>query len=132
MMRYFFAGTGEYLGGFDEGSMPLVPEGAIEVESPPSHGLDRLVDGVIVPYEPEKPLNERLEESFLSFLPNHLGQPYLTGELMLTIGSLKQVVTDYNRLGLYQISKGMIAGFPLPAEMQADRDAIVALYPEEV
>lgn len=52
MMKYFFSPDGDYLGGFDTGSLALVPFGAIEVEEPPAHGLDRLVDGVIIPYTP--------------------------------------------------------------------------------
>jgi hypothetical protein len=51
-MKYFFSPEGDYLGGFDAGSLVLVPDGAIEVEEPPAHGLDRLVDGVIIPYTP--------------------------------------------------------------------------------
>jgi hypothetical protein len=51
-MKYFFSPDGDYLGGFDAGSLVLVPDGSIEVTDPPNHGLDRLVDGVIVPYAP--------------------------------------------------------------------------------
>ena len=80
------------------------------------------------PYS-EKPLNEKLEEAFLSVLPKHLGQPYLINDLIVQIGTLKQVVTDYNRLGLYDLSKGMIANIPLPDEMKGDRDALLELYP---
>ncbi len=76
-----------------------------------------------------RPVNDKLESAFLSLLPKHLGKPYLTNELMVGIGSLKQVVTDYNRLGLYTISKGMLAGVALPSEMEPDRQQLLKLYP---
>lgn len=50
MMKYFFNKTGDYIGGFDEGSMGLVPKDAVEVPEPPTHGLDKLIDGIIVSY----------------------------------------------------------------------------------
>lgn len=49
-MKYFFNPEGDYLGGFDEESLTLVPAGAIEVSEPPNDGRDKLVDGVIIPY----------------------------------------------------------------------------------
>lgn len=47
--RYFVNESGAYIGGFD-GAEP--PAGAIEVASPPNHGLD-IWNGVSwIPYEP--------------------------------------------------------------------------------
>ena len=128
-IRYFFSQSGDYLGGFDEGSLDLVPSDATEVQTPPDHGLDKLINGVIVPYVQPKTLNETLESAFLSILPKHLGQPYLTNDLITQIGIIKQAITDFNKLGLYTISRGMLAGLVLPSEMEADRQSLIALYP---
>lgn len=49
-MKYFFSKTGDYLGGFNEAALSQVPEGAIEIKEPPNHGLDKLIDGIIIPY----------------------------------------------------------------------------------
>ncbi len=49
-MKYFFSKDGDYIGGFDEGSLPLVPKDAVEVSEPPDHGLDKLIDGEVIPY----------------------------------------------------------------------------------
>ncbi len=49
-MRYFFSSAGDYLGGYDAGAIGSVPPGAQEVGSPPNHGYDKLIGGVIVPY----------------------------------------------------------------------------------
>lgn len=49
-MKYFFSKDGDYIGGFDEGSMGLVPKDAVEVPEPPTHGLDKLIDGIVIPY----------------------------------------------------------------------------------
>lgn len=74
-------------------------------------------------------INKTLEDAFLSVLPAHLGQPYLTPQVMLSIASLKQSVTDFNRLGLYALSKQMIEGIDLPVEMAADKQTLVNLFP---
>jgi hypothetical protein len=74
-------------------------------------------------------VNKQLENAFLSVLPNHLGKSYLNVDLLLMIASLKQSVTDFNRLGLYTISKQMIEGLVLPEEMDADKQALLALFP---
>ena len=42
MTRFFIDSQGNYLGGFD-GALP--PVGAIEIESPPVHGLDKFING---------------------------------------------------------------------------------------
>lgn len=76
-----------------------------------------------------KDINKILEDAFLSVLPKHLGQPYLTPQVMLSIASLKQSVTDFNRLGLYALSKQMIEGIDLPVEMAADKQTLVNLFP---
>ena len=76
-----------------------------------------------------KQVNETLETVFLSVLPKHIGQPYLTPQVMLSIASLKQSVTDFNRLGLYALSKQMIEGIDLPVEMAADKQTLVNLFP---
>lgn len=108
------------------------------------------VDGVEVPLTPEeiaqrqsddaafaaeqliptaKQVNEALEQSFLALLPAHIGQPYLTPQVMLSIGNLKQTVTDFNRLGLHSLSKQMIQGLQLPIEMDADKQTLLSLFP---
>lgn len=75
-------------------------------------------------------INKALEEAFLSVLPAHVGQPYLTAEVMLKIASLKQSVSDFNRLGLYGLSYQMIAGLSLPSEMEEDKLSLLALFPQ--
>ncbi len=77
----------------------------------------------------QKDINKVLEDAFLAVLPAHIEQPYLTPQVMLAIGSLKQTVTDFNRLGLYALSKQMIQGLTLPQEMEADKQTLIALFP---
>ena len=128
-MRYFFATDGTYLGAFDAGSVELVPEGSIEVAAPPNHGLDRLVDGIIVPYEHVPSLNERLESAFKQILPNHLGQPYLTDAVVARIMQTKVAVIDANQIDPTGfLGAATIRGLELPNEMNPDRDTILALF----
>lgn len=131
--KYYFASTGEFLGGFNDGSLYLVPSDAIQAAQPPNHGLDRLVNGVIVPYvapvTPES-FNTSLEQSFMAMLPDHIGQPYLTGTVISALGQAKLVVTEYNRLGQYALSKVVIQTITLPTEMDADRQQLLTLYPQ--
>ncbi len=74
-------------------------------------------------------LNSVLEEAYLQFLPNHIGQEYLTDELITGISTLKLVITDNNKNGLYALSKRLITNVTLPPQMEADRTALLALYP---
>jgi hypothetical protein len=129
VMRYFFAADGTYLGAYDDGSVNLVPEGSIEVSEPPNHGLDRLVDGVIVPYVHVPSLNERLELAFKQILPNHLGQPYLTDAVVTRIMQTKVAVIDANQIDPTGfLGAATIRGLELPNEMNPDRDTILALF----
>lgn len=111
----------------DEGYLAFLAQGQLPTPHP---GAAELAE-ILVKLGVKISLNQQLETAFLSMLPAHLGQPYLTSELIVQIGSLKQVVTDYNRLGLYAISKGMIQALDLPVPMRADRDNLVTLYPTE-
>lgn len=105
----------------------------VEIELSPAEVLQRQIDDaaseVAKAMPSVKEVNETLESAFLNVLPKHLGQPYLTPEVMLAIGSLKQSVTDFNRLGLYAISSQMISGLKLPVEMEADKQALLLLFP---
>jgi len=76
------------------------------------------------------PLNQRLEQAFMAMLPAHLGQPYMTNDVIRHIGQAKLVVTEYNRLEQYALAAGTILSLDLPTEMIADRDALLALYPQ--
>lgn len=49
MAKFFIDQDGNYLGGFD-GAEP--PDGAIEIESPPDHGADKLIGGAWVKSAP--------------------------------------------------------------------------------
>lgn len=58
MTRFFVDADGNYLGGFD-GAEP--PAGAIEVPSPPPHGLDTWNGSAWVPHTPEPTVDELLD-----------------------------------------------------------------------
>lgn len=68
-MKYFFNKTGDYIGGFDEGALKLVPENAIEVSEPPIHGLDKFLDGVVIPYSASVDVLEIVAATFNSLAP---------------------------------------------------------------
>lgn len=68
-MKYFFSKDGDYVGGFDEGALKLVPKDAIEVPEPPAHGLDKLIDGVITPYAASVDVLEIVATTFNSLAP---------------------------------------------------------------
>lgn len=128
--RFFFAATGEYLGGFNEGAIGLVPENAIEVAEPPASGLDRMVDGVVVPTD-TRGLNEKLEEAFLLILPSHLGQPYLTDSVIAGIMQAKVAVIDANKIDATGfLARAVIRGLTLPSELETDRTTLLNLIPE--
>ena len=79
-----------------------------------------------------KEVNETLENAFLSVLPKHLGQTYLTPEIISEVISAKLQVTESNRLGMYPLSIAIIQGLKLPAEMEADREALIQLFMQGV
>lgn len=74
-------------------------------------------------------INKTLENLFLSILPLHTGKPYLTPQIIAQIASVKQSVTDFNRLGLYDISKQIIQSLDLPEQMQEAKNAILSMFP---
>lgn len=74
-------------------------------------------------------VNKLLEDAFLSVLPIHIGQPYLTPQVIAQIASVKQSVTDFNRLGLYDISKQIIQSLDLPEQMQEAKTEILSMFP---
>jgi hypothetical protein len=43
--KYYVSPEGLFLGGFATEDPAVLPAGAIEIDSPPEHGNDRLVDG---------------------------------------------------------------------------------------
>ena len=49
MTKYFIDAQGNYIGGFD-GALP--PAGAIEIQAPPAHGLDKWDGAEWIPYVP--------------------------------------------------------------------------------
>ncbi len=57
MTQFYVDAAGNYLGGFD-GAEP--PAGAVEIQEPPAHGLDKWVNGAWVLYV--QPLSVRLIE----------------------------------------------------------------------
>lgn len=68
-MKYFFSKDGDYIGGFDEGSLSSVPKDSIEVSEPPGHGFDKLIDGVVVPYAASVDVLEIVAATFNSLAP---------------------------------------------------------------
>lgn len=117
--RFFFADTGEYIGGFNDISQ--VPENAIEVGEPPLHGLDRLINGSIIPYEPVKPLIERLNEFFTANLPD---------EAQADFAPLKVSVRQAMEEGRPNIAKLIIQRATVPEELEPLRAQLLALFPE--
>lgn len=121
MTRYFFSEEGNYLGGFDgSGALAMLPKGAIQVEQPPAHGLDRLVDGVIVPYVPPVSLAEELNAVFQT----------LDEDTQADLAPLKAAVKlelDQGRAG---IAKRIIRRANIPPELESVREAMLEKFQE--
>ena len=97
--------------------------------------------GICSPYSTDKELiqilqnfgirktrNQVLEEAFLSILPNHLGQPYLTNQVLLNILQCKVAVKEANLIDdTGALAVLCIQGLVLPTEMDSDRQAIITL-----
>lgn len=81
-------------------------------------------------YAPVKSLNQQLEEAFLTVLPLHLGQPYLTDSVIGAIMSAKVAVIDANLIDPSgMLAKATIRGLALPSEMEDDRQTLLELIP---
>lgn len=95
------------------------PEGAEWVEGEPSPEKEH-----------NKPLtlNEKLNQKFKQMIPAHIGQPYLTAQVITDIMVAKQAVTDANNEGLGDFAKVIIQGMSLPKEMTADRDVLLSVF----
>jgi len=77
-----------------------------------------------------KSLNQSLVEAFSSFLPKHIGQSYCTPDVIASIWNVKLAVTDANNSDPSgTIAKAIINSLELPQQMEADKQAIVALFP---
>jgi len=76
-----------------------------------------------------KTMNEILEQSFMSLLPKHLGQPYLTPDVINTVMSAKLSVTEANRLDpTGSLGTAIVSSLSLPTEMAADRAVMLSLF----
>ena len=128
MTRYFFSVSGDYLGGFDgESALALVPQDAIEVEDPPEHGLDKLIDGVIVPYVPPVSLADALEAIFISAIQDHDGllSPEQEGDLF----GLKVAITEMLKFNRLAAAKAKIEAVVLPESLESVRTAMLEKFP---
>lgn len=118
MMKYFFSESGDYLGGYDEGSLPLVPTGAIEVEHPPAHGKDRLVDGVIVPYTLPLSLLDALKALFTNLDEN----------TQADLGPLAAAVYMYLDQGNPVVAKKVIERATIDPQLEPVRTAMLEKF----
>ena len=117
---HFLRADGSYS---DVANYPETPEdreGGQWVEGEPPQNITPFVN---------KDLNQKLEELMLSLMPNHIGQPYMTGTVINQIMTLKGNITDCNRLGFYGLSKLMLMDSVLPEQMEDDKAAILAAFP---
>lgn len=116
-MQYFFSASGDYLGGFDAASVAKgeVPEDAIEVDNPPAHGFDKLIDGQIVPYVDKY---EALKEIFEGQDPAVQAQFY----------TLRAGVDLAIRNGQNGIAKAMIEAVNVPDELLPVKTAMLAVF----
>ena len=87
-------------------------------------------------YRPKENLNEALEAAFLAMLPKHLGQAYLTDDVIDAVMAAKVRVTETNKMPAPEqvkaaFSKAIVRKVKkqLPAEMAGDCDAILVLIP---
>lgn len=121
--RFFFTADGQSWREYDEGSIDQIPEGAIEWPTRPAHGLDRLVNGEIVPYVPVAPLNARVAAAF-GALPIEIQDKYLE-----QITNFRTLFDYGNVLLLLRRLGALEAALDLPAE-QAVKDIIDAAKAE--
>lgn len=72
--------------------------------------------------------NTILDEAFQAFLPQRLGQPYLTDSVIAEIFKAKVAVIEATKIDPSgQLSGAIIRELNLPAEMEDDRQALIAL-----
>lgn len=116
-MQYFFSAAGDYLGGFDAASVAagMVPNDAIEVQEPPAHGFDKLVNGQIVSYVDKY---EALKSLFEGQLPEVQAQFY----------TLRAGVDLAMRNGQETIAKTMIEAAPVTDELLPVKAAMIAVF----
>jgi hypothetical protein len=80
---------------------------------------------------PKPALNDTLEQAFLSILPSHLGQTYLTDGVIAGIMQAKVAVIDANRIdNTGFLARAVIRGLNLPLELEGDREVLLGLIPE--
>lgn len=119
MTRYFFSVTGDYLGGFyGDDALALVPEDAIEISEPPSHGLDKLMSGIIVPYVEPNDLSTQLLAAFNT----------LNDDAQASFYQAKIQVQDALNLGKVAVAKKIIENTSVPSELQSLKDALLAEF----
>ncbi len=131
MTRYFFSNTGDYLGGFDgDAALATLPAGAVEVQTPPNDGRDRLINGTVVPYVAPVSLNQQLETSFLSLIPKHIGQTYCTGAVIAAIMQAKVAVINANEIDPSgYMARNIVASLSLPFQMATDQQNLLSQFP---
>jgi hypothetical protein len=78
----------------------------------------------------KKSINQQLEAAFKTILPQHLGQPYLTPEVISRIMMAKVAVVDANQFDpTGYLAIATIEGLSLPAEMEDSRAALLSIFP---
>lgn len=128
MQRFFFSPNGDYLGSFDgESALALVPDEAIEVQEPPAHGLDKLINGQIVPHVPDIPLSDQLEALFVQALQDHDGvlSPEQEGDLF----AVKTTIAEMLKFGRLAAAKAKIENVTLPEALEPVRQAMLEKFP---
>lgn len=122
MIYLYHAATNSYrdAGEYTENPPFPAPEGFTWEEGRPE-GLE--------PYQ-ELLLSDALTAKFNELIDNHLGQAYLTIEVADQIAkTVSAVLSIVDNPALTLLAQAPIVTLPLPEEMQADRDAILALFP---
>lgn len=72
--------------------------------------------------------NTVLDAAFQAFLPQHLGQPYLTDAVIAEVFKAKVAVIEATKIDPSgQLSGAIIRELNLPTEMENDRQALIAL-----
>lgn len=122
-VRYFFSHDGQsYLGGYEgEGALALVPENAIEVQSPPPHGLDKLNPETleIIPYEEPISALKQLTTIFKE----------LSAEQQAQFGSFAAQVFLFLSQDNPDAAKFVIQGAVVPPEFEALKAQMLAVFP---
>lgn len=127
----------------------LIPGGCVEIAPPQIEPgkLARFTDGAwsledisepeteptpVEEQEPPELLSALLVEKFNELISQHLGQPYLTTEVISSISNiLPAVLQTADNPALRIFSKASILTLVLPEEMQADKEEILSLFPQE-